>query len=244
MIRDFLTAIAFLTRVPAGHRAAGAGEVGRSARWFPLVGALLGALYAFAGMGLSYAFPAPLAAVLVVALDAWITGGLHFDGLADTADGLGGGRTAEDALRIMRDHAVGSYGTLAIVLAVLIKALAIAALLDKSRAPIPLLLAPALGRWSAVVLSASQPYARPMEKERPSRFVGRTELLIATVTTLAGAAAAGWQGAAACLITALGAVWWGWRCRRRIGGITGDTLGAGIEISECLVLLWFAALTR
>jgi cobalamin 5'-phosphate synthase/cobalamin synthase len=188
-------------------------------------------------------------AVLIVAVEAALTGAMHFDGLADTADGFGGGRTRADVLRIMRDHAIGSYGAIALVLVIALKIAAISTLAT-SRHPVPgILLAPVLGRWSAVILSSTEPYARPPEDDgpnsvgSPSRFVGRTELTIATVTAVTFAAAVGrWFGGAAFLLVAVASIGWGWCCRRRIGGVTGDTLGAGIEISECLVLLLFTAL--
>ena len=81
--------------------------------WFPLVGALLGAIYSLAAALLKGHLPASVIAVLIVLLDALLTGALHFDGLADTADGFGGGATREDILRIMRDHAIGTYGGVA-----------------------------------------------------------------------------------------------------------------------------------
>ena len=220
----------------------------RAERWFPLAGAVLGSIYA-AGCWLGAAiFPALVTAVLLVALDARLTGAMHFDGLADTADGLGGGSNREHVLRIMRDHAIGSYGATALVLAVALKVVAIAALIDGHRAISALVLAPALGRWSAVLLSATQPYARPVSDDgphsvgSPARLVGRTELLVATGAALALATAIDrWRGPAACLLVAAASAGWAWRCRRRIGGITGDTLGAGIMASECLVLLLFTA---
>jgi cobalamin 5'-phosphate synthase/cobalamin synthase len=241
LIAQLAAAIAFLTRLPVGRNSAfDAKQVGRSARWFPLVGALLGGIYVAALRLLIPFFPALVTAVILIALDAALTGAMHFDGLADTADGFGGGRSREDVLRIMRDHAIGAYGAVALVLLIALKIAAISALSDSRWAVSALLLAPVLGRWSAVLLSATGTYAR---QDSPVRFVGPTELIIATLTALAcGIAAARWQGAAALLLVALATAWWGWRCRRRIGGITGDTLGAGVEMSECLVLLLFTAL--
>ncbi len=249
MIRDFLAAVAFLTRLPVAlHFEFGPKEVARSARWFPLVGALLGAV-SVGGVYLLYPlFPSLIVAILLTGIDALLTGAMHFDGLADTADGFGGGATRDDVLRIMRDHAIGSYGGVALVLVAALKIATIAALIDGNRAIAALMLAPVLGRWSAVLLSATQPYARPVEDGQkisagaPTRFIARTELILATVTALAIVFAMDpWRGSAAFLLTGLASAGWAWKCRRRIGGITGDTLGTGIELSECLVLLLFAA---
>jgi cobalamin 5'-phosphate synthase/cobalamin synthase len=241
LIAQFAAALAFLTRLPMGRTSAfDAKDVGRAARWFPLVGALLGGIYVAALWLLGREFPPLVSSVLIVGVEAAITGGLHFDGLADTADGFGGGRTREDVLRIMRDHAIGAYGAIALILVIGLKVAIIAALIDTGRAGQALLLAPILGRWSAVLLSAKESYARATGS--PTQFVGRTEFVLATVVTIAAAVAIdSWRGTITFGLVAVGSALWGWRCRRRIGGVTGDTLGAGIEAAECLVLLLFLA---
>lgn len=250
MIAQIALAIGFLTRLPVPNDpAVTAKDVARATRWFPLVGGLLGGISVAALWVLSRIFPPLVTAVLIVTLEAFLTGAMHFDGLADTADGFGGGRTRDDVLRIMRDHAIGSYGGTALFLAIALKIAAIATLLDTRYAIAALFLAPVLGRWSAVLLSATHPYARPLEHDgpysvgSPTRFIDRTELIVATTTAVALTVAAGrWIGGAAIVLVAGASMWWGWKCRHRIGGVTGDTLGAGIEISECLVLLLFTAL--
>ncbi|HUA62552.1 MAG TPA: adenosylcobinamide-GDP ribazoletransferase [Verrucomicrobiae bacterium] len=249
MIGDFAAAVAFLTRLPIGRRIEfDEKRVARAARWFPLVGAMLGAfsvgLLRLAGP----VFPPLVVAALLVALETLFTGVLHLDGLADTADGFGAGRTREDTLRIMRDHAIGSYGGAALALALVLKVAAIGALIEAGRAAGALLAAPAIGRWSAVLLMATQPYAR--EGASPARFVGRVEMAVASVSAVAIVAAVvvgltePWRGGAALATAGLVAAGWGWRCRRRIGGITGDTLGAAVVMTECLVLMEFVAGAR
>jgi adenosylcobinamide-GDP ribazoletransferase len=236
LIAQFSAAISFLTRLPAGRNSAfDAKDVARSTRWFPLVGALLGGISVATLWLLSRIFPPLVSAVLIVAFEAALTGAIHFDGLADTADGFGGGRTRADVLRIMRDHAIGSYGAIALVLVIALKVAAIVTLAGSRHAVPGILLAPVLGRWSAVILSSTESYARPPEDDgpnavgSPTRFVGRRELVIATVTAVTLAAAVGrWFGGAALLLVAVASICWGWCCRRRIGGVTGDTLGAGI----------------
>jgi adenosylcobinamide-GDP ribazoletransferase len=247
-MRQILVAISFLTRLPAGNIACTAIDVGRAARWFPLVGALLGAIYIAAWKLISPFLPPLVTAVLLVALDALLTGALHLDGLADTADGFGAGRTREDVLRIMRDHAIGSYGASAIVLAIALKIATLDALIAHAIAAPALLLAPVLGRWSAVFSLAMAGYARPPADDSaksvgaPARFIGRTELIIATSTAaVVVLALRSWRSAIALLISAAAAAGWSMLCRNRIGGVTGDTLGAGIVMVECLVLMVFAA---
>lgn len=245
MIRQLAAAIAFLTRVPVPARMVfGVEDVGRSTRWFPLIGLMIGGILVAALQLFALIFPPLVTAFLIAAVDALLTGALHLDGLADTADGFGGGRTREDVLRIMRDHAIGSYGAVALMLVVAIKASALAELIVRHRAVGWLALMPMLGRWSVVLLTATQPYARRSDKTAPpdgavSDFVGRVELVVASVTALPVAfILASWRGMAACLLVLAASMLWGWYCRRRIGGITGDTLGASVEISEVLVLLF------
>jgi cobalamin 5'-phosphate synthase/cobalamin synthase len=248
VIVDFVAAVAFLTRIPVGRRfSIDQKAVGRSARWFPLIGGLLGGISAGVLWVLAPVFPALVTAILVTGLATLLTGALHLDGLADTADGFGGGATREDVLRIMRDHAIGSYGGIALVLVIALKVAAIASLIGSSRALPALILAPVLGRWSAVLLSATQPYARPEGGDRtsagaPSKFVGKMELIVATITAMAFVAgAASLRAVLAAAAVAVLTAAWAWCCRRRIGGVTGDTLGAGVEMSECVVLLMFCA---
>ena len=242
MIYDLIAAIAFLTRLPVGRRLTfDSKDVARAARWFPLAGALLGAIYIAVLWIIAPIFPSFVTAVLLVGIDAALTGAMHLDGLADAADGFGGGTTREDVLRIMRDHAIGAFGAVALVLALALKIAALAVLIDAHRAIIAVIVAPVLGRWSAVLLGATQPYARSGEGKL-ARF-GRTELVIATITALAIAAAFDYRrGLAAAALVAIVSAYAAWRCRRRIGGVTGDTLGANITISECLILLLFTAL--
>jgi cobalamin 5'-phosphate synthase/cobalamin synthase len=251
LISYCIVAISFLTRLPVGTaQSFTAKDVARSARWFPTVGALLGGI-SVAVLWLSrWVFQPAICAVLIVAVDAWITGALHYDGLADSADGLGGGHTREDALRIMRDHAIGSFGAATLILALALKIAAVAQITSTTGAFSALILAPVFGRWSAVLLSATHPYGRPPERDcvasldSPSRLVGRKELLIATLTAAAVALIAAADLRRVILAFAIVAVivaLWGAYCKKRVGGITGDTIGAGIEISECLVLLLYAA---
>ena len=255
MIRDFLCAVAFLTRVPVGRWfASDARQVARSQRWFPLVGALLGAIESGALWLCAPYVPFLVTAILVVALDAWLTGAMHLDGLADTADGFGGGATRDDVLRIMRDHAIGSYGAVAVALAIALKAVAIGAAMPARRAVFAVFLAPVLGRWAAVLLSVMQPYARPVSDDHPrsagspTRFVQAREAVVATCTAVALTFLVGylrggfWRAAAAWLLSAAVAALWGRRCRGRIGGITGDTLGAAVIASECVTLLAFTVM--
>ena len=161
-MRSFLAGVAFLTRLPVGKIATfDATDVAQSAGWFSFIGLLLGGIYALAAALLRTHLPPAVTAVLLIVIDALLTGALHFDGLADTADGFGGGKTRDDVLRIMRDHSIGSYGGLALAALVALKLTAYTALLQQSDWLPALILIPALGRWSMLLLTATLPYARP-----------------------------------------------------------------------------------
>ncbi len=239
-MRRLAVAVAFLTRLPVpGAGAMDARAVGRATAFFPAAGALLGALLAAARHALPDRLPETLQAGLLLALLALLTGALHLDGLADTADGLGGGRTREDALRIMRDHAVGAYGATSLVLLLLVEAAALAALLGRPACDRWIVLAMTASRWAPVPLARALPYARPGGGlgAATTEHGGWPELAVATAVTLGAAAWVGWAGLAAVGAEALLLLALGWLFRRRLGGVTGDTLGAAIVLSEALVLV-------
>jgi cobalamin 5'-phosphate synthase/cobalamin synthase len=233
-----LAALAFLTRVPVSpfHKSFDASEVGRAALVFPLIGAAIGLLQLGAFQLLRPHLPSLLTAVLVVALSAWVTRGLHLDGLADFADGLGGGATRDDALRIMRDPAVGAFGVIALVLVLAVKIAAVDALSSGNA----LVLASALSRWSAVPLGVLLPYAREGGGLGAAMTggAGRFELFGSTALALSLSffvpltfALRSWV--AVLLVSLLvGAM-----ARRRLGGMTGDVLGANVELAETSVLV-------
>ena len=138
MIGQMLAAVSFLTRVPvATGRSVCATDIGKSARWFPLVGALIGCVCVIVLRVFSPVFPALVVAVLVLVAEALLTGALHLDGLADMADGFGGGRNREDVLRIMQDPHIGAFGVLGLALVLMLK---IASLVHLPLAALPLAL--------------------------------------------------------------------------------------------------------
>jgi len=238
-MKALIAAIAFLTRIPIASRIELAVEdVKRSMLFFPLVGALIGLTGFAAYYLLIKILPHNVALVLVLALLALMTGALHLDGLADTFDGFGGGRTKADVLRIMRDHQIGSYGALALIFVVLAK---YAALVNMNAAQIGiyLIIAPSLGRWSAVLLAYFLPYAR--QEGMASAFVKQVrwvELLGATAFALTICMyLAGTRGAICLAVVAALTTITGLYFHRRIGGVTGDTIGSNVELSEVMVLL-------
>ena len=238
-MKSLLAAVAFMTRLPVGKAVVfDTADVTRSAAWFPLAGILLGAIYSLAAFLLKGHLPLMVVAVLLVVLDAVTTGALHYDGLADTADGFGGGKSREDVLRIMRDHAIGSYGGTALAVLVALKATAYAGVLSQDSWIAALILPPALGRWSILLLTATLPYARSSASVvegmgRRTLLVGSVIVAIALACTMSIRA---WiaAGAVIAVTAAFGAY-----CRNRIAGITGDTLGANLQLCETAALLTF-----
>jgi cobalamin 5'-phosphate synthase/cobalamin synthase len=259
-MRAFLAAVAFLTRVPLpARRSFESLDVGRGTLFFPLVGAAIGAVSVVALELLSMRagggeaprlgspwLPPLLVAVCLVSLTTWLTGGLHLDGLADVADGFGGGRSREEVLRIMRDPSIGAFGAMALILLLLGKVLSLGSLVERGIAIRYLMVAPALGRWSTVALGRFLPYARPegglgtavTDHVRTREFLGATTLAgVISLLVGPGAAAACW-GATVVMALGVGGV-----CRARIGGVTGDTLGAASELTEVAVLALAVAVT-
>lgn len=243
----------FLTRIPLRRSwDVAAVEVGRSAAFFPLVGGGIGAfqsLLLWSALRLAdhagnifarrVFLPASVLSVLITAVGVWITRALHLDGVADMADGFGGGRTREDVLRIMRDHLIGSFGTIAVVLVLAVKFTSITALIERGAALPYLILAPALARASVVVLGFRLPYARSGEGGLGGslQYIGPVELFLSSITALALLLLVGWRRGSICALVALLISLANARiCMRRIGGVTGDTLGANSEICEALIL--------
>ena len=232
-----LAALALLTRIPV-RRAFDGRDVGRASVFYPLIGAGIGglqlALWHVAGQRL----PSLVGAVLLVAFSAWLTRGLHLDGVADFVDGLGGGASREEALRIMRDSRIGAFGAMALILVLAAK---IAALDALGNAIYPaVVLAPALSRWSLVVLSFTMPYARKdggltsavTDHVRWLELVGASVLSIGLVCATSARLGLGMWGGVALVSVVVALI-----ARSRLGGVTGDVLGANVELAEAAALV-------
>ena len=229
-LAELQLAVMLLTRVPAGRMAQA--PTAAAAAWaFPLAGLLPG----LAGAALlASGLPGPLAAGLAVAAMVALTGALHEDGLADVADGFWGGRERARRLEIMRDSRIGSYGTLALILAIGLRWQA--AMLA---GPLALLVAAVASRVAPVVLMAVLPPARTDGMGHAARAVGAGRLAGAALIGLGpllwlpgglSALAAAAAGVAALALIA----------RRKIGGQTGDVLGAGQQLAEIALLIALA----
>jgi adenosylcobinamide-GDP ribazoletransferase len=241
VLRAVRVALAFLTILPARSRdgAATEADVAAARYAFPVIGLAIGLVLATLSAALSYGRAAPLlAAFLLVAAWGALSGGLHLDGLADSGDGLFLWGDAERRLAAMRDPHVGSFGLLAIVLVVLGKFAALATLVGRNRA-LALLGAAAVSRTLILVAAGLAPYAR---REGTGRTIVEATTVVdslwSVVGTLAfGAILAGEVGLLASVLALL--VAWGLThlATQKLGGVTGDILGAVVELSELAYLV-------
>lgn len=245
----FLTAVQFLTRVPVpALKDFQPDWTARSARYFPLVGALVGLASGAVLLAASHVWTGMLPALLATAAGIAITGAFHEDGLADTADGLGGGQTVERRLEIMKDSRLGTFGVLALGIALALKVTALGQTPGWS-AVLALVAAHAGGRGAAVLVMCLLPYAgdRAATKVKPTADgVTTTEvalgLLFGVLALLPVAMAAPLATAGALVAGAVCAVVMAWLARRLIGGWVGDTLGATEQVLEIGFLVVFAGL--
>lgn len=235
-LKRFLTACRYLTALPL-PRSAEAGDLGRAAGWFPVVGFVVGGVLAGAALAVPRFAPPLVGAVFLVALWAGLTGGLHLDGLADTLDGLGGGWSRDEALAIMHDAGTGAYGVTGVVLILALKIAALASL-PVDLAWRALLVAPVLGRIGPLVLARLCPPARGEGAGHAFALtVGPSALLVASgVGVVAALALVGPWGALLVLVAGVEAALFAGYLRRRIGGLTGDCLGALVETTEASTL--------
>jgi adenosylcobinamide-GDP ribazoletransferase len=241
---DLMTAAQFLTRlrVPSGPHTPNA--LARAVKFFPIVGLLIGLGSALLYLLLTPHLPPEVVALLIVGYLAVITGCLHEDGLADAADGFGGGWEREKVLAIMRDSCIGTYGAAALTLTLLARVLLIASL-SRAHAETYLIAAPVLSRWTTLPLSFYLPPARERSEDqidgqgaRIAHLTTRSSLAIGSLLTLGivfallrlRALLPVLLSVAVMLVTAL-------YYKRRIGGITGDCFGATNQLTEVAVYI-------
>jgi adenosylcobinamide-GDP ribazoletransferase len=251
VFRSFLLALAFLTILPVRFRKLPTAEVAAASRfWFPVVALLLGAALGGWTALVCHLRNSPLVIGFLILL-VWVvvTGALHLDGFCDLCDGLFGGHTPEERLRIMSDPHLGTFGLAGGVLLLLGKLIALSELVQQLRAAVPWLVAAAvvLARCLALCMAALGRYARPegtgkalVTAARPREAIlyaalGALLLVVLPETD--------WHKKAICLTPYLVMGCLAWVCQRRLGGVTGDCLGACIESSE-VVFLWSAALAQ
>ena len=260
-LKHFLLALQFFTRIPiTGRLAVWVGYSPTMLRaasvYFPLVGSVVGVFSALVlWLALAVLPPSALgalmAAILATAASVWLTGGFHEDGLADTADALGGHVAAEKALEIMKDSRIGSYGSLTLILVLGLKIATLALLAQQSPllAAVALLWAHTLSRLPPLLLMFSLAHVGDLARSKSKPLadaISPVQLAAALIwPTLIGAAALWLIPTGAWVLAALSMLLSTWHLRTwfaaRIGGFTGDTLGCTQQISELLAYLALAA---
>ncbi len=238
---DLSEAVGLLTRLPVASE----GGRGVKAAWaWPVAGALVAAIAGVAGwIALAVGLPPALASALVLGLMVILTGAMHEDGLADCADGFWGGWAVECRLEIMKDSRIGTYGVIALVLSLLMRWSAIAALAEAGTLIAPLVAAAALSRFPMVALMWRLPSVRRGGLSDSSGIPDRdTVVLSACMAALVGVLFAGFAALVALLAVMAAAALAGWVARVKIGGQTGDVLGAAQQLGEIAALAVFAAI--
>jgi adenosylcobinamide-GDP ribazoletransferase len=228
-------ATSFLTRLRAGRD--GADDIARGVPWFPIVGCVIGVAAAGVYAGGRELVPSFVAAVIAIGFCVWVTGAFHEDGLADTFDALGGVRSREETLRVMKDPRLGTYGVAAFTFSVLVRVGSLAAL-DATSALAVLPAAHALSRAGAVALLRGPVATDDGLGASYASSVSPGRVRSAVVAGLAvGVIALGPVAAPAVIGVAIAAAVAGRTARSRIGGVTGDVLGAAQQGGEIVVLL-------
>ncbi|MFA4916881.1 MAG: adenosylcobinamide-GDP ribazoletransferase [Syntrophales bacterium] len=243
-MNKFLIALQFLTIIRVSKCLDITGEkLGGSMAFFPLVGLLIGLILISVKYFFGLLLSPFLTDIFIVTALVIITGALHLDGFADTVDGLAGGTDREKALAIMRDSRIGSFAVVGLILLLILKIFALWEVPEeiKNRA---LLLMPVMGRWSTVQLAFGFNYARSNSGtgQAFTSFAGKREYVVATLIT-AGITLSLFQlkGLIILLFIAGLTLLFGLFFRRRLGGVTGDIMGASCEISEVVTLLAIGA---
>lgn len=237
VVQDMRTAVQFLTRIPVGNVPYDPDALSRALLWFPLVGAFVGAaaggVHWFAAKGLSPMLSALVTLIFLVLL----IGAFHEDGLADTADGLGGGWSRERSLEIMRDSRIGSYGTVALVLSLLARWLLLSSLQPATFFR-TVVVAHVLCRWTALPLSYFMKPARGQDGQsaRVAQRVSVWTLFFGTLLAVViSVIVMRWQVwlplLVAVAVTSIGGAYF----YKRLGGITGDCFGAANQVVEIAI---------
>lgn len=230
----FFGAIRFFTRLPVpawvGHSSE---ALERSSRYFPAVGLIVGAIAALVFVLTSFIWPKTLAVLAAMAITLYVTGAFHEDGWSDMVDGFGGGWEKTQILAIMKDSRIGSFGAVALVILLLAKFCALVEI-DPWTIPVALIAGHTVSRLCATTVLSALDYVRDEGKAKPlSTHIGRGELVFAALTALVPLLLLPFgQAVVGVVFAALSTLWLARMFKRRIGGYTGDCLGATQQLSE------------
>lgn len=237
-MKSFLVGLQFLTRIKLVKQTNWVEEdFGRSVKFFPLYGAVIGVILAAGYYICSLFLPPLVTAVCLLALEVYITGGIHLDGFMDTMDGMFSGRTPERMLEIMKDSRVGAHSVIALGLLQLLKFSMYYEFPAEMLLP-ALIVTPVMGRWAMAMGITQFPYARPAGMGKSfHQHAGRSTLPWASLFAAASAAVLGWMGAAVVVVSAAWAFLFCHRVSKQLGGLTGDVYGAAAELTQVVTLL-------
>ncbi len=246
-MKSFLLAIRFLTIIPLGSgQEITPGSVTAAGKYYPLVGLGLGGLLWGFFYGVNLFFSVQVSSGLLVVIWVLLTGALHLDGVADCLDGLYGGNNREERLRILKDVHLGTMGVVGLILTLGLKYLASKEIFaDPSFWPW-IICIPSISRWTPVFLAFSFPYARPEGGLGQALVQGTRKKELFWATLLAWGPVlviTGYYGLGLVLVAILWSLIAGWFFLKKLGGITGDVMGAVIEWSEVLGLLYVLGVT-
>jgi adenosylcobinamide-GDP ribazoletransferase len=237
--QEMVIAFQFLTRIPMPSVRFETDSLSRAIKFFPLVGLVIGSGAVLLQRLALHHLSRPLVALIVLIYFVLITGCFHEDGLADSADGFGGGWNRDQILIIMKDSRIGSYGATALVLSLLARYLLLESLPMEHFAAY-IISSQVLCRWSSLPLSYLLPAAREQDGQgaKIARLTSRSSLITATLISFAVAAfLLRWSAIAPILIALLTIALSGWFYFRKIGGVTGDCFGATNQLTEIGIYL-------
>jgi adenosylcobinamide-GDP ribazoletransferase len=242
IFRQLRLAVSFLTIVPIRIESASDADVAASMAWFPLVGLLMGIAYALEDRALSFLLPHAIRSAIILLSMTMLTGALHLDGLADTADALGAGVDRARALEILRDSRIGAFGAIALFFALALKLVSLVTVFGKPRFAM-LVLAPMLSRWAMVTVSYDIDYLRTSGAGSPmlGRDGGRNLAIASLIALAAIVPFFSRKVIATYVLAAIATLSLRRFYRRWLGGITGDPIGACGEIVEVLAMMIIAS---
>lgn len=239
-MKGFLLLLQFMTRIPTPKMEYEPKKLGKAMKFFPVVGIIIGVILYYSFIVLSQFFDSPeVIAILIILIEIILTGGLHLDGLADTFDGIFSYRSKKRMLEIMKDSRIGSNGALSLIIYFALKGTLLKEVISIDDSPYFLLVMPVIARFNSTLNCGVGKYARPSGMGK--HIVEETNILGVIVSLVITASFSyyliGMTGIYAIVVVSILGIYFAKLMERKIGGITGDTLGAVVEMSTIIVLL-------
>ena len=237
----FIVGLQFLTQLPIRTAKSDSRHMADSYYFYPVIGLLIGISAVLLRRLLMILFPSSFSIAVVLAFLVWISGGLHEDGLADTADAIGGGWTRDDRLRIMKDSRIGAFGASILILALLSKYAALTSM-NAARLDASIITAQMLGRWAFLPMGYFNRYAHEGLGSEFMKGLSSKAVIAGTLfSTVAAILLCRIQGLIALAITIAIMILASLFFRRRLGGVTGDCFGATFQFVEIATYAAFLA---